>query len=175
MNPSLQGLVFWITGQPATGKTTLAKYLLEALKKQEIVTLWLDSDDLREVLTPKATYTPEDRDRFYASIVHIASLAAQGGVTVVISATASNASYCESLRTKVPKLIEVWLKASPGERRKRDFKGLYKKADAGEITTFPGIDSNYQAPSSPSLTLDTDNAQPKDLVKQLLHWLRQES
>ncbi len=171
MSGSLQGIVLWITGQPATGKTTLALGLLDELHQRGVITLWLDSDDLRSVLTPKATYSSEDRDHFYASINHIAQRATEGGVTVVISATASKESYRQTLREVVPHFVEIWLTASPEAVRERDFKGLYRRADAGELPTFPGLEGNYDAPSNPTLSLNTTDHTPTELVTHVMAWL----
>jgi adenylylsulfate kinase len=167
----LQGTVLWLTGPPATGKTTVAAGLLEQLHRREIITLWLDSDDLRNVFTPHPTYSPEERDVFYASVGHIAKRAAEGGVTVVISATASRRCYRDHLRQKVPRFVEIELTASPETLRSRDIKGLYKMADGGQITQLPGAGAEYERPLRPELSLDADRYSPAELVEMVMHWL----
>ena len=114
------GSILWITGLPASGKTTLARSMVEAIQARGQVTLWLDSDDLRKVLTPQATYSDQERDLFYASIAHIAYLAAQGGAVAIISATATKRAYRDALREKCRSFAEIFLKGGcQGPARQR--------------------------------------------------------
>ncbi len=172
MLDALQGAVLWLTGLPASGKTTLARGLVEAFRELGLAVLWLDSDDLRAVMTPQASYSPEERDIFYATLGHLARLGAAGGVTVLISATASRASYREQTRASVERFIEIFLTCSEEKLRERDFKGLYQRADAGEILSLPGAQSSYEVPADPELTLDSSTHTPAELREQTLAWLR---
>lgn len=169
-----QGLVLWLTGPPATGKTTLAKGLLERFHEEGIITLWLDSDDLRTAFTPHPTYSPEERDIFYGSIAHVAQRAAEGGVTVVISATASKRSYREQARQAVQRFVEVELEASPEALRQRDIKGLYQMADSGQISGLPGVGTSYESAVSPELFLNSQEHTPEVLLQKILTWLQQQ-
>ncbi|TNE45964.1 MAG: adenylyl-sulfate kinase [Deltaproteobacteria bacterium] len=168
-----QGLVFWLTGPPATGKSTLAQGLLECFHQQGLVTLWLDSDDLRTAFTPHPTYSSEERDVFYGSIGHVAIRAAEGGVTVVISATASKRKFRDDVRESVERFVEVELEASPETLRQRDIKGLYQKADAGEIAELPGVGTRYESAVAPELVLNSQRNQPDVLVNEVLAWLEE--
>ncbi len=168
-----QGVVFWLTGPPATGKSTLAQGLLEHFHQQDIVTLWLDSDDLRTAFTPHPTYSSDERDVFYGSIGHVAKRASEGRVTVVISATASKRKYRECVRESVERFVEVELEASPDTLRERDIKGLYQKADAGEIASLPGVGTQYESSEAPELVLDSQDNPPDILVKAILTWLEE--
>lgn len=170
-NPPLQGVVLWLTGPPATGKTTLALGLLQQLQQRGIITLWLDSDDLRTVFTPKPSYSDEERDVFYASIGHIAKRAAEGKVTVVISATASKRMYRDHLRQQVPFFVEIELTAPPEVLRTRDIKGLYRKADSGQISQLPGAGALYEVPLHPELSLRSGEFTASELVDQVVAWL----
>lgn len=167
----LQGLVLWLTGPPATGKTTLALALLAQLQQRGVVTMWLDSDDLRNVLTPHPTYSPEERDWFYAALGYIAAKAAEGAVTVVISATASKREYRDRLRQQVPFFVEIELTASPETLRSRDIKGLYHMADQGQITELPGVGTLYEKPLHPEISIASDQHTPTELVQQIMEWL----
>lgn len=152
---SLNGRVIWITGRPATGKTTLARALLQHFEREGVATLWLDSDDLRDVLTPNATYSDAERDHFYKSIGHLAKLGANGGTTVIVSATASKRVYRENVRAQVKKFTEIWLTAEREVLRQRDIKGLYAKSQMGEIENLPGVGAAYETPLNADIVVDT--------------------
>ena len=95
----------WLTGIPASGKTTLAGRVVSRLREAKAPVLWLDSDDLRAVLTPEPTYSHHERTNFYAAIRHIATLAISGGVNVVISATAPLRAHRDPLRDAIPHFL----------------------------------------------------------------------
>ncbi len=165
------GAVVWLTGPPAVGKTTTARALLELLRAEERATVWLDSDDLRLVLTPEPTYSEAERARFYGAITHIAKLAAEGGCVAVVSATAAAASWREHARQQIPRFCEVYLKCDPEILRARDFKGLYARAERGEITRLPGVGVPYDEPDRPELELDTGTTAPDVQARRVLDWL----
>lgn len=141
---------------PATGKTTLARELVSALHHQKRVTLWLDSDDLRRVLTPNPRYTDEERDQFYEAIAHLAVLGVEGGSIVIVSATAPFRRYRDELRARVDRFIEIWLRCDVRELEERDPKGLYAAARRGEVTRLPGVGAPYEVPHAAELVFDTD-------------------
>ena len=165
------GAIVWLTGPPASGKTTAAVALLERLRQAGAVTLWLDSDEMRLVLTPRPTYTDWERDDFYAALGHIAVLSAQGGAIAVVSATASRARWRDAAREQTPRFCEVLLTADPTILRARDFKGLYAKADRGEITTLPGVGAPYEPPEHPELVFDTATATAGEVADAVMAWL----
>jgi adenylylsulfate kinase len=162
------GVVVWITGRPATGKSTLARGVLAALEVRGRATLWIDSDDLRPFLTPNPDYSDAERDRFYAALGHLARRAAEGGVVAVVSATASKRSYRDEVRLVVPRFLEIWLTCDPEELRRRDVKGLYKAAEAGTIPNLPGVGAEYEPPKVAELVLDTSKVEPEKAVEAVL-------
>ncbi|MCA9557358.1 MAG: adenylyl-sulfate kinase [Myxococcales bacterium] len=155
MTHPLHSAVIWLTGPPASGKTTLAAALNTRLRAAELAVLWLDSDDLRPVLMPEAGYDDADRHRFYGAVAHLARRAAEGGCTVLISATASRRAHRAPLRRSVPRFHEVLLTCDPETLRARDPKGLYARADAGELPHLPGATAPYEPPDHPLVILDT--------------------
>lgn len=168
-----RGAVFWLTGVPASGKTTLAAALVAALRAADVPVLWLDSDDLRAVMTPASDFGERDRAVFYDTIAHLAIRAAQGGVTTVISATAPHRAPRDRVRAGVPCFCEVWLTCDPAALRgERDVKALYARADAGEITRLPGIGVEFEAPThADALRLDSTHTPPERLLAAVIEHL----
>ena len=148
------GTIVWITGRPASGKTTVAQGLLDAAKARGLATLWLDSDDLRPYLGLGPRYDDEGRAAFYRALAHVATLGARGGALVVISATGNRRHYRDALREMWPDFVEVHLDCPTMLAQVRDPKGLYAQAAAGDITTLPGVGLPYEAPERAELTLD---------------------
>jgi adenylylsulfate kinase len=160
----MRGRVIWLTGLPRSGKSTLARGILDALAERGQATMWLDSDDLRAVMTPNPTYSDAERDAFYATVGHLARLGAAGGVTVVISATASKREYRDVVRQAVPAFVEIWVRADDATLRARDTGGLYRDADAGAANTVPGAGAAYEAPVDAHLELDSTSMSPDEMV-----------
>lgn len=172
MNDRPEGMVLWLTGLPASGKSTLAARLLERLGEAGRVTMWIDSDDLRAVITPKATYSEEERDMFYTALGYVAALSAHGGAVAVVSATAPRRLYRDAARMRVDRFVEVYLRCSEALRRARDYKGLYTRADDGSISSLPGVNAPYEAPLSPELTLDSGQLDPEELADLVMEAIR---
>jgi adenylylsulfate kinase len=163
------GWVIWFTGVPASGKTTLARMIRCALQERGISTMLLDSDELRRLITPKATYAPAERDWFYNRLVELAVWLARAGEHVLIAATGSRRCYREAARAQLgPRFAEVWVRCPLDICHARDQKGLYDQAAAGAIRGFPGADVPYEAPDAPDLVVDTDQLTPEEAVEIIL-------
>jgi adenylylsulfate kinase len=164
-----QGWTLWLTGLPASGKTTLARALRQTLSAQGVATILLDSDELRRLITPHATYTPVERDRFYQRLVELAAWLALSGENVIIAATGSRRRYRETARARLaPHFAEVWVRCSIAVCRVRDRKGLYRRADAGLIHDLPGVDAPYEPPETPEVIVDTDQQTPEEAADAVL-------
>lgn len=167
------GFAIWLTGLPASGKSTLAAGLSDALTGQGIRIQILDSDDLRQVLTPEPTYSQSEREWFYQVMVHIGQLLVQNGVNVIFSATANRRRYRNQARQAIEQFAEVYVRCSLETCMERDTKGIYAKAQAGEAQTVPGVQVPYEAPQTPGLTIDTEQTTPEEGVSLLLSWLEE--
>jgi adenylylsulfate kinase-like enzyme len=161
----------WMTGRPAAGKTTLARLVRDALRARGLGVLWLDSDDMRAVITPVPTFSDEERTRFYGALAHIARRAVEGGVPVVVSATTLRDAWLEPLRRTVSRFGVVHLECSPEEAERRDPKGLYAAAREGRLHGLPGFDVPFERTHRPDLTLDSTRMTPLALTDAVLRWL----
>jgi adenylylsulfate kinase len=156
------GWVIWLTGLPASGKTTLAHALRRTLNARGITTIVLDSDTLRSVLLPNSSYAPAERDWFYNRLVELAVWLAQEGEHVIIAATGSRRCYRAAARARLgPRFAEVWVRCPAEICRARDAKGLYSRAAAGVIRNLPGVDAPYEAPERPEAVVDTEHQTPE--------------
>ncbi len=147
-----EGFVWWFTGRPASGKTTLAISVQRILAERGIASQLLDSDELRKVLTPHPSYNEQERDWFYATLRYIAILLAQNGVNVLIAATAAKRGYREM--AQLSRFAEIYVETDLETCRQRDPKGLYARAAAGEIETLPGVGAAYEPPLAPDVRVD---------------------
>lgn len=152
------GAVIWFTGRPASGKTTLALALRDALHERGIATVHLDSDHLRTFLTPEPEYTDEEREWFYSVVRQLAVLGQAGGAWVLVSATAPLRRHREPVREEVERFFEIYVDADEEVLRRRDPKGLYAAADAGRLKNLPGVDGPWEPPPRPDVRLRGDGA-----------------
>jgi adenylylsulfate kinase len=159
------GFVVWLTGLSAAGKSTIAGILSEELEARGLLVDRLDGDVVRERLTRGLGFSKEDRDENIARIGWVASRLARAGAVVVVSAI----SPYEEARQHARKLTEefapfvlVHVATSLEECERRDPKGLYGMAHAGEIRGFTGIDDPYEEPLSPELRLTTEGRTPDE-------------
>jgi adenylylsulfate kinase len=141
------GSVVWLTGLPASGKTTLASAIHAELAALGAPTCTLDGDAVRLALVPSPGYSPRERDAFYATLGRLAALLAAQGLTVLVAATAHRAAYRADARAWAPRFFEVHVHATLDECRQRDPKGLYSAASSD----LPGVDVAYEAPESPEI------------------------
>jgi adenylylsulfate kinase len=150
------GFAIYLTGLPSSGKSTLASALREALAPHGITIQILDSDEMRQILTPDPTYSSLERDWFYDVLAFIAYLLTNNNVNVIIAATAPLRTHRQAARSRVHRFVEVYLRCSPKICRTRDPKGLWELADSGEIRNLPGAGAPYEPPESPEICVDTE-------------------
>jgi adenylylsulfate kinase len=172
MTTPAPGFALWLTGLPSSGKSILARALGGRLEEAGVVVEVLDSDDLRGVLTPEPTYSADERDWFYATLLFIASLLVRNGVNVIIAATASRRAYREAARAHLPRFGEVFVDCPPRVCRERDPKGLWEKADRGEITSLPGAGAPYEPPLEPEVVANTAELTVDQAVGVIWRWLQ---
>ena len=145
----------WITGLPASGKSTIVSALKPQLEAMGLAVEVLESDEVRRVITPTPTYSEAERDLFYRALAFTGQRLVAHGVTVVFDATASRRVYRDFARSVIPRFIEVAVECPLTTCMERDKKGTYRKGQLGESLTVPGLQSPYEAPINPDLRIDT--------------------
>jgi adenylylsulfate kinase len=148
------GFAIWMTGLPASGKSTITRELMKKLRVRGIPAVVLESDEMRRILTPDATYSPEDRDRFYRMLVQIGDLLVRSNVNVIFDATANKRQYRDHARALIPRFLEAYVRCPLDVCMKRDPKGIYGRAAAGNTDFVPGLQIPYEPPINPEVTLD---------------------
>jgi adenylylsulfate kinase len=162
----------WLTGPPASGKSTIASEVVHRLADEAIPVAWLESDALRPILAPGAGYSLPERDAFYAALADLAALLSAQGLNVLVDATAPRRSHRDRLRERVPDLLEILVDTPLEIREGRDPKGLYRRACAGDAPHLPGATEAYEAPAHSDLVL-SGTAPAGESADRLLRFLRE--
>jgi bifunctional enzyme CysN/CysC len=173
---SQRGATIWFTGLPASGKSTVAVAVERALVESGDVAYLLDGDNIRHGLSDDLGFSPGDRAENIRRVGHLTRLFADAGVVALASLVSPLKSDREIARAlnaaaKLP-FIEVYICTSVEECEKRDPKGLYARARAGELKGLTGIDAPYEPPENPDLVLDTTGADIDELVAKVLEVLK---
>ena len=166
MNRS-QSFAIWITGLPASGKSTIVAALKSQLEAMGLVVEVLESDEVRRVITPTPTYSETERDLFYRALAFTGQKLVAHGVTVVFDATASRRLYRDFARSVIPRFIEVSVECSLRTCMERDRKGTYRKGQLGESLTVPGLQSPYEASIHPDLRINSTITPAGDAARQI--------
>ncbi len=163
----------WITGLPASGKSTIVSALRPRLEALGFVVEVMESDEVRRFLTPQPTYSQEERDLFYRALVFTGHHLVAHGVSVVFDATASRQSYRDVARAMIPRFIEVAVECPIAVCMKRDRKGTYDKGLRGESATVPGLQSPYESPANPEVRIDTTKVSAQEAAEKICDVIRE--
>jgi len=170
---SQRPLVIWFTGLSASGKSTIAGALEQILTGQGYHTYLLDGDNVRHGLCRDLGFSDEDRKENIRRVGEVANLLADSGLIVLAAFISPFRADRQVVRDITPdgQFVEVFVDASLSVCRERDPKGLYAKADRGEIKQFTGIDSPYEDPLNAELILDADDLSVTESVNNMLSYL----
>ncbi len=165
-----KGVTVWMTGLSASGKSTIAVILEQMLLHKKKHAYRLDGDNIRMGLNKNLGFSAEDRAENIRRIGEVAKLFTDAGVIVIASFISPYRADRDAVRGLMPPgdFVEVYIHASLAAAESRDPKGLYKKARAGEIKNFTGIDDPYEAPSSPEVVCNTAEESPEESAKKVI-------
>ncbi len=168
-----KGAVIWLTGLSGAGKSTIATELENELFHHGINTYVLDGDNVRHGLCGDLGFSPKDRSENIRRVGEVAHILSDAGLVVITTFISPYREDRESVRKIVEgDFVEVYVKCPIAECEKRDPKGLYKKAKAGEIKEFTGLSAPYEEPVKPELTLETNQQSVAESVTQIIDYLK---
>lgn len=167
------GVTIWFTGLSGAGKSTISQAVEKELRSLGLKVEALDGDVVRQNLTKGLGFSKADRDENIRRVGFVAHLLTRNQVIVVVSAISPYREIRDEVRQKIGNFVEVYVNTPLEICEKRDVKGLYKKARAGEIKNFTGIDDPYEPPLTPELECRTDLQSLEESVSQVLAKLRE--
>lgn len=163
-----RGLTVWLTGLSGAGKTTIAYRLGQILADRGHRVELLDGDVFRQHLSKGLGYSKEDRDENIRRVGWVAERLTAHGVTAIVAVISPYREIREEVKERIGDFVEIFVKCPVEVLIRRDTKGLYRKALAGEILKFTGISDPYEEPVSPNLTLDTAGETIEESVARVL-------
>jgi adenylylsulfate kinase len=167
-----KGFTIWFTGLSGSGKTTLSKRLESELRRRGILKVeLLDGDVIRTHLSEGLGFSKEDRDANIKRIGFVCKLLSRNGVVAIAAAISPYREIRDFNRKEIGDFVEVYCKCPLEICIRRDVKGLYRKALAGEIKNYTGVDDPYEEPLKPEVTLETDRETPEQSVMKIIQKL----
>ena len=167
-------IALWLTGLSGAGKSTIATLVQQHLYELNIHTYILDGDIVRAGLCADLGFTDTDRKENIRRVVEVTKLMLDAGLFVIVALISPYSAERFAARKSIGKnrFHEVYIDTPLGIAESRDVKGLYKKARAGEIKYFTGIDSPYEVPEAPELVVSSINETPKQSAYQIIKYLK---
>jgi adenylyl-sulfate kinase len=166
-----QGFTIWFTGLSGAGKTTVSKIVAEELRARGLKVEVLDGDVVRENLSKGLGFSKEDRDTNIRRIGWVCEVLTRNGVVAIAAAISPYRAIRDENRAKIGRFVEVYCQAPLEVLTERDVKGLYKKALAGEIKNFTGVDDPYEPPQEAEVTINSDRETVKESTVKVLRKL----
>jgi adenylyl-sulfate kinase len=168
-----QGFTIWFTGLSGSGKTTASRLVEKELRARGLKVEMLDGDIVRENLSKGLTFSKEDRDTNIRRIGFVCELLARNDVIAISAAISPYRAVRDENRARIGRFVEVYAKCPINVLAERDVKGLYKKALAGEIKNFTGIDDPYEPPLNPDVIIESDKETPEQSAQRIISCLEE--
>ena len=168
------GCTLWFTGLSGAGKSTLSVILEKELRARGQLVEVLDGDVVRTNLSKGLGFSKEDRDTNIRRIGWVCEVLTRNGVVAIAAAISPYRAIRDEIRAKVGRFVEVYVEAPLSVLAERDVKGLYKKALAGEIKNFTGVNDPYEAPLNPEVVCHSDGSEtPEESAAKILRKLEE--
>jgi 3',5'-nucleoside bisphosphate phosphatase len=168
------GVCFWLTGLSGSGKSTVGRLAAGQLRDRGHRVEMLDGDDVRQNLCAGLGFSREDRDVNVRRIAWVADLLSRNGVVTFVAAVSPYRRTRDEARARMgDRFVEVHVRTSVEECERRDVKGLYERARAGEIQGFTGVSDPYEEPLAAELTLETESEPPEESARRLVEFLEE--
>ena len=158
----------WLTGLPASGKSTIARALAAELAGKGVRAALLESDAVRREISPLPKYDDASRDAFYATLAYLARVLVLHGVPVIVDATANRRAYRDRAREAIPHFLEVHVHCPLAVCQARDPKGIYRRSVAGTAKNVPGVSAPYEPPVLPEVVVDGERDDPTAAARRIL-------
>ena len=166
-----KGVTVWFTGLSGSGKTTVATRVHELLQERHILSERLDGDVVRQSLTRDLGFSREDRDKNIERVTFVAKMLTRNGVVVLTAFISPYRRMRDNARAEIGDFLEVFVRTPMEVLLERDVKGMYKKAFAGEIQNFTGVNDPYEEPERPELVLDTADESIEESARRVIEML----
>jgi adenylyl-sulfate kinase len=166
------GFTLWFTGLPCSGKSTLARLVTEELERRHRAVELLDGDVIRSQWTRTLGFSRQDREENIRRIAFGCRLLSKHGIVAVAAVISPFRAMRDEVRASVPHFVEVYVDAPVEVCIQRDVKGMYKKALAGELSDFTGVDAPYEPPLQPELVIPTATETPDASVRRIFATLK---
>ena len=166
-----KGVTLWFTGLSGSGKTTVARRVHEMLQSRHILSERLDGDVVRQSLCRDLGFSKEDRDKNIERVTFVSQVLTRNGVVVLSCFISPYKRMRDNARTEIGDFLEIYVRAPLDVLVERDPKGMYKKAMAGEIQGFTGVNDPYEEPTNPELILDTDRETIEESAEKVMRLL----
>jgi len=163
-----KGVTLWFTGLSGSGKSTISLLLAEKLEERGKKVEILDGDEVRENLSKGLGFGKADRDINIKRIGYVAKLLARNGVIAITAAISPYREVRDFIREDNKGFVEIYVNCPLEECAKRDVKGLYKKAFAGEIKQFTGVSDPYEPPLKPEIVVETQKETVEESVETIM-------
>ena len=166
-----RGATVWLTGLPCSGKSSVAELVAGQLRQRGRRVEVLDGDAVRTFLSAGLGFTKADRDTNVRRIGFVAELLTRHGVFAIVAAISPYAETRSEVRARIGAFVEVFVACPLWECERRDVKGLYAQARAGQLQNFTGVSDPYEPPSAPELVLNTAEQTPEESAARVLQRL----
>ncbi|MCX7546568.1 adenylyl-sulfate kinase [Xanthomarina sp. F1114] len=169
-----KSLLLWFTGLSGSGKSTIANIVEQKLFSLGFHTYSLDGDNIRKGINSDLSFSPEDRTENIRRIAETANLMIDAGIVVLAAFVSPYKKDRENIKSVVKDVnfVEIYINTSLEECERRDVKGLYKKARAGEIKNMTGISAPYEAPNNPDLEIKTENETVEEAAQRIIDYIK---